>query len=267
MRLLQIEWMKLKSYRAFWVFAIIYLVMFPITLYAAKNIFESETPDAKQVEMLLRSLMANPFSFPGYWHFSAYCGGLLVVLLGLMVVMHTCNEYTFKTHRQNIIDGWSRKQYVSAKLLLVTAFSLVATIYYVILTLIFGALAIPNKGEMFNPQGLVFILYFFIECMVYMTFAMMIGILLRRTGLAVGLYFIYVYIIDNILFTSMIRHGKGARFLPLDSADSLVNNQMVQIVPQFEITDTLRLWLLAACIGYIIIYLTVSFARFSKKDL
>lgn len=267
MRLLQIEWMKLKSYKAFWVFAIIYLVMFPITLYAARNIFKQETNDPKQVEMILRSLMADPFSFPGYWHFSAYCGGLLVVLLGLMVIMHTCNEYTYKTHRQNIIDGWSRKQFVSAKLLLIISFSLVATIYYFILTLIFGSLSIPNKEEMFNPRGLVFIFYFFIECMVYMTFAMMIGILLKRTGLAVGLYFIYVYIIDNILFTSLIRRGPGARFLPLDSADSLVNNQMVQVVPEFGIDDTLRMWLLIACIAYIIIYVSVSFTRFSKKDL
>jgi hypothetical protein len=260
--------MKLKSYKAFWVFAILYLVFYPVTLIAAKNIL---LPDVsrhpEQTEMLLRSLMANPFSFPGYWHFSAYCGGLLVILLGLMVIMHTCNEYNYKTHRQNIIDGWSRKQFIQAKLVLITTIALIATLYHVILTLIFGATSIPNKAEMFDPQGLVFIFYFFIECMVYMTFALMIGILLRRAGLAIGLYFIYAYILDNLLFGWFIRKGPGARFLPLDSADSLVNNQVVQIEQTFRIDDTLRMWLLAACIGYIIVYTTVSFMRFVKKDL
>lgn len=267
MRLLSIEWMKLKSYRAFWVFALLYLVMFPITLMAAKNIFESENQSAEQAEMLLRSLMANPFKFPGYWHFSAYCGGLLAALLGLMIIMHTCNEYTYKTHRQNIIDGWSRKQFVSAKVILIFTISLIATLYYFIVTLIMGSAYIAQKEEMFNPHGLVFILYFFIECLVYMTFAMMIGILLRRTGLAIGLFFIYAYIIDNILFGWLIRQGPGARFLPLDVADSLVNNQMTQVVKEFRIDDTLRSWLLVACIGYILVYITISFMRFVKKDL
>jgi ABC-type transport system involved in multi-copper enzyme maturation permease subunit len=241
--------------------------MFPITLMAAKNIFESENQSAEQVEMLLRSLMANPFKFPGYWHFSAYCGGLLVALLGLTVIMHTCNEYTYKTHRQNIIDGWSRKQFVSAKVILIFTLSLIATVYYVILTLIMGSAYITDKTEMFNPQGLVFIFYFFIECLVYMTFALMIGILMKRTGLAIGLFFIYAYIADNILFGWLIKHGPGARFLPLDTADSLVNNQMTQIVPQFRIDDTLRMWLLIACIGYIIVYTAISYMRFLRKDL
>jgi ABC-2 type transport system permease protein len=267
-RLLGIEWMKLKSYKAFWVFAILFMVLHPILLFACKKIFTPQPDGDKDlIETFARSIMSNPFAFPGFWHFSAYCAGLIVILLGLIIVMHTCNEYNYKTHRQNIIDGWSRKQFISAKLILITAMSFIVTLYYVIVTLIYGSATISNTSEIFNPNGLVFIFYFFIECMVYLTFALMIGILLRRAGLAIGLFFIYAYLIDNIMFGWFIKDTKAIRFLPLDAADSLVNNQMMQRVPQFQIDDTLRMGLLIACIGYILVYSVISYIRFSKKDL
>lgn len=267
MRLLKIEWMKLKAYRAFWVFAILFIVMYPLVLGVAVKIFKSETKDNDVITMFARSIMANPFTFPGFWHFSAYCAGLVVVLWGLVIIMHTCNEYNYKTHRQNIIDGWSRKQFILAKLTLILAISLVVTIYHVLITLAFGPSVATNVSDMFNPQGLVFIFYFFIECLTYMTLALMVGILLKRAGLAIGLYFIYAYIIDNMLFAWLIKDTKAIRFLPLDAADSLVNNQMMQRVPFFEIDNTLRVGLLIACIGYILIYSFISLYRFRKKDL
>jgi len=266
-RLLRIEWMKLKNYRAFWVFAIGFLALYPLILYSIHKMFRSETHNQDAMEMFARTLMGDPIKYPGFWHFSAYGGGFLIILLGLIVIMHTCNEYNYKTHRQNIIDGWSRKQFIVGKLILIVTLALLATLWYTLMTIGYGAIAISNKSEMFNPNGLVFIFYYFIECLVYMTCALMIGILLRRAGLAIGLYFIYAYIIDNLLFISLIRNTKAARFLPLDAADSLVNNQILQVEGVFKIDNTLRMALLATCIGYIIIYSTISFLRFSKKDL
>jgi ABC-2 type transport system permease protein len=267
MRLLKIEWMKLKAYRAFWVFAALFFVLYPLVLAVSVRVFKQETGDNDVITMFAKSIMANPFAFPGFWHFSAYCAGLVVVLWGLVIIMHTCNEYNYKTHRQNIIDGWSRKQFILGKLTLIFAISLIITVYQVLITLAFGPSVASNTAEMFNPQGLVFIFYFFIESLTYMTFALMIGILLKRAGLAIGLFFIYAYIIDNMLFAWLIKDTKGIRFLPLDAADSLVNNQMMQRVPFFEIDNTLRVSLLIACIGYIIVYSFISFYRFGKKDL
>ena len=43
--------------------------------------------------------------------------------------MFISNEYTFKTHRQNIIDGWSRKQFITSKLMDVLIISLIVTLY------------------------------------------------------------------------------------------------------------------------------------------
>lgn len=267
MRLLKIEWLKLKSYRAFWVFSILFAVLYPLVLVVAAKMFKTDAKDGDVLTMFAKSLMANPFSFPGYWHFSAYCAGLVVVLWGLVIIMHTCNEYNYKTHRQNIIDGWSRKQFILAKLSLIFTLSLVSTIYYVIITLALGSYMATNAADILNPQGLIFIFYFFIECMVYMTLALMVGILLRRAGLAIGLYFIYAYIVDNMLFGWLIKDTKAIRFLPLDSADSLVNNQMMQRIPFFEIDDSLRIGLLIACLVYIGIYSFISFRRFGTKDL
>jgi ABC-2 type transport system permease protein len=265
--LLRIEWMKLKNYRAFWVFAIGFLALYPLILYSVHRVFKTETHNQDTLEMFARTLMGDPLRYPGFWHFSAYCGGFLIILLGLITIMHTCNEYNYKTHRQNIIDGWSRKQFIMGKLVLIFALSLLATLWYALMTIGYGAIAISNKSEMFNPNGLVFIFYYFIECMVYMTCALMIGVLLRRAGLAIGLYFIYAYIIDNLLFITLIKDWKVARFLPLDAADSLINNQILQAEGVFKIDNALRMGLLITCIVYIIIYITVSYLRFSKKDL
>ncbi|MFK5098226.1 hypothetical protein, partial [Klebsiella pneumoniae] len=74
---------------------------------------------------IAKLLLGNPFVFPEVWQTVAYFSSFFVLLPSILVIMLVTNEYTYKTHRQNIIDGWSRNEFLLSKLIDVAIISLV----------------------------------------------------------------------------------------------------------------------------------------------
>src|SRR5690349_11643499 len=104
LKLLKIEWMKLKYYRTFWVLTILYLASIVginfIVFYIQQRIFEE-----KQSKGIAEILIGNrPYSFPNVWHMTSYVSSYLLFLPGLLMIIFITNEFSYKTHRQNIID-------------------------------------------------------------------------------------------------------------------------------------------------------------------
>ncbi len=62
---------------------------------------------------------SSPYDFAHTWQTTSYVGGWLLLLPGLLLILLITNEFSFRTHRQNIIDGWARKDFYNVKLALV----------------------------------------------------------------------------------------------------------------------------------------------------
>src|SRR5690349_21236215 len=104
LHLLKIEWLKIKNYRAFWVFSIFYLVSIFLINYIAWSVYQraiSEQP-------LSEAILGQPYAFPTVWRTVGWMSSWLLYFPGMIVIMLMVNEFNFKTHRQNIIDGLSR---------------------------------------------------------------------------------------------------------------------------------------------------------------
>src|SRR6266700_5157909 len=110
---LKIEWLKIKSYKAFWVFMILYLVSIIGINYIGYYIYLQTVEQLPMTEAILR----NPYSFPKVWQTIGWIGSWLLYLPGIIIILLASNEFSFKTHRQNIIDGWSRNEFVYTKIL------------------------------------------------------------------------------------------------------------------------------------------------------
>jgi ABC-2 type transport system permease protein len=213
---LKTEWLKIKNYKAFWIFLSLYLVSIIAINYIAYTIYQQTV---KQ-EPMAAAMISDPYAFPNVWQTVSYMGSWLLYFPGIIIILLTSNEFTFKTHRQNIIDGWSRKDFVHTKLLLVAILAIVVTIITAITAAVFGI----ASGESFSTDGMVNIFYVLLQSLSYISLALLLAVLFRRSGVALIVFFLYGLIFETIIYGLINRyiHEQAGYFLPLQGTDVLL---------------------------------------------
>ena len=179
LHLLKIEWLKLKNYRTFWILSALYLISIYginyIVYRIQENIYSAKVAKG-MAEIVIGS---RPYSFPAVWQMTSYVSSYLLFLPGLLLIIFITNEYSFKTHRQNIIDGWSRKDFISVKLVLAVIVAFISTLMVFFTALSFGL----SSGSAFNYDKVYYLGYFFIQTLSYSMVALLFSILFKRGAL------------------------------------------------------------------------------------
>ncbi len=262
LQLLKVEWMKVKYYRTFWVLAILYLISIFGVNYVAYLIQDARPKDNNMANMLIGN---PPFQFPEVWQSVSYMSSFLLFIPGLLMIISVTNEYSYKTHRQNIIDGWSRKQFILVKMLLTLVLAIVSTIAVFITALLFG---LTEGGASFSFEKLEFVGYFFVQALSYAAVALLFSLLFKRSGIAIGVFFLYVIVLENMLAGLLNRYvNNSGRFLPIETTDNLIPFPFFRaVVNQFrEPTDPLLLLALSAV--YLALYFYICLRKFQTDDL
>jgi hypothetical protein len=136
--------------------------------------------------------------------------------------MFITNEYTFKTHRQNIIDGWSRNQFMISKVIDVAIISLFATILYVITAFVIGKLN-ETESTVNYLEGTKYIALFFLQVFSQLSIALLIAFLVRRAFIALGLFLFYYFPLEPYLVHMAKKWANGiGEYLPLEISDRLI---------------------------------------------
>ena len=244
LHLLTIESLKLKNNRSFWVLAGLFVLSILGITYAL-----SEMPLLQRV-----------------WQEVAYICGFALVIPGMIIIMHTCAEYTYKTHRQNIIDGLSRSQCITTKLLFVFVLALASTL----LTFCSAFLVGLSSESAISFANFRYVFYFFIQALMYISVAFLCGLLFKRAAMSIGIYFLYAIVLENILefrlnkFTSSLDFGLGT-YLPLASSDHLIPPPSISAFLQPSLGSEISYVLLALC--YITLCFALCYRRYQKQDL
>ena len=185
-----------------------------------------------------------------------------------MVITSITNEYSFKTHRQNIIDGWSRQQFIHVKIAQIVIISFLAMLFVFLTSILYGLLA----GSTFSFDKIQFVGYYFIQSLSYCLFALLIGVLIKRSGLSIGLFFLYCFIIENFLGAILNNMG-GVRsisgpgdYLPLNTVDNLIPFPFFRSIVQLG-TPPSAYVLLALSAVYLFLYYFASVSKFQSQDL
>lgn len=267
LNLLILEWKKFRKFTVFRVLALLYLLLLPAVFFLSKAL-----PKPPEELISFKSFLM----FPNIWTYLGYVGNWLVFfLLGFIGVLSITSEYTNKTLRQNIITGLTRKQFFLSKLSLILVVSFGATLYY---TLCCGIIGFFHTDTIYMSkvlQNIDYIPRYFLMCMGYMTFALLVGLLLKRTGFALFLYLLYIMVLE-----SMIRYGihgkffnnKSMHFYPMNSVEDLApipfakqagsllegNNTSLLLSPM-EASITAAI--------YIILMLAICYYLLTKRDL
>jgi ABC-2 type transport system permease protein len=271
--LLRIEWLKIKNYLAFIILAG-FFVLGVVTVNYIVYLVNREMISNAGPAAIVGSF--SPYNFDKTWQTTSYASGWLLLLPALLLIILVTNEFSFRTHRQNIIDGWSRQQFIQVKVMLVIIAAVLSTVLVFITALLFGLFS----GSAFSTYGISHIGFFFLKALTYNMVALLIGVLIRRTGFAIGIFFIYMGLenfISQLLDVwsiklrrdSAIDLGSMGDYLPMNAADGLLtfpDNPLKGMAKGVLPTDYTTV-VMVLSVAYLVLFYWWSNNRIIKTDL
>jgi ABC-type transport system involved in multi-copper enzyme maturation permease subunit len=266
LQLLSIEWLKLKTYRTFWILAGLYLLSIVGLNFIAFRI-QQEIYHAKEAKGMAEMILgATPYSFPITWQMTAYMSSFLLFIPGLIMIISITNEYSYRTHRQNIIDGWTRREFILVKIMVALILAIASTIMVIISAILFG---LADGNRPFSFDNFEYITFYLLQAISYIMVALLIAVLVKRGGLAIGIYFLYSLIIENVImgFLNFKAGTTAGRYLPLQSTDELIPFPVMKKVQDQLITPPNQTVMLAVALVYLSAYIFFTIRKFETDDL
>lgn len=268
--LVKVEYKKFNKNAAVQLLLGAFLVMAPFVILIGKRMFKYAQPPFPSPLTL--------FEFPTIWEYQAYVNHhLIYVLLGFFVILTITSEISYKTMRQNIITGYTKKEYFLAKLFSYVAIALMATILFNVSTIILGLVHTDGASLSLIFDNRSMGLRVFLSCMGFMTFAMLIAIWVRRSGIALFLYFAAIIFIEQALrglHYYFFRHFDSTRYFPLNTYEDLTPLPLMKISGFFKIMDEdnidiiMPVWQsMTLSTVYILLTIFIAWRIFKKKDV
>jgi ABC-2 type transport system permease protein len=263
--LLRVEWLKVKNYRTFWILLVMTILSIPGVHYMLFNLMNNSFPKNKG-----KNILGSPFALPDGWQTVSWNATVLFILPAILIITLTTNEFTFKTHRQNVIDGWSRGQFIAVKLFELLLLSIVCTITVFLTGLVFGTMVNKLPDGVSLWQNFSFVFYYFISALSYFAIAFVLTMLIKRAGLAIAAFLGYL-IVEQIVvgFGRGLYHFDGVNYLPEEVTDRLIPFPYFKaILPADAAAYEHALpWHLVIAVLYLLAYCLFTWRRFTTSDL
>ena len=286
-KLFEIELLKLRYSKSTKVIFIIYSAITILGLLAFQSLI-SEVAEISKAETVL-----SPLSFPWVWYSGSYVSTLLIIFPAILAILHCANEFSSKIHRQHVIDGLTRQEYVISKFISAFIISAACTLYTALLCVLIGLM--NNTGSSAEADKAIDIMFgstppimwifgYFLYAMSILSFGTLISFLFRRTGRAIGFFIAYFLILEwiimyilrnaealinllpvwsvaNNIFPSIVKTGR-------EVSDAGKNNRLRESAEGF-VYDLFQFDMTASFIAiiYIVIYFALSRWLFLKRDL
>ncbi len=271
MKLLQIEFKKISTYKVFWVMVTLYALALFFIFFGFPSLVDYISLKSESTEVkLLKNFVYN---FPDIWQNLSWVASIRVfikVFLGFLIVILITNEYAYGTIRQNIINGMSRGDFLSGKVALLIVFGIAATLLIIISGFILGLSLSSNTSFSAITGKLVYLFGYFVEITTYMSFALMLGILLKRTGFAISVLFVYP-IIELIIQQKV--SDNIAPFLPVNAMNQVLktpNTSLIQYSSpdmNIDLQTHIASQDVIVCLIYAAIYIGIAYLALKKRDL
>jgi len=279
-RLLSIEFHKIKYNRASKVLSIVYFGLLTcIALIAAVKF------DIGPVKFHLAEM--GIFNFPYIWHFNTYIAALFKFFLLLVIVSMMANEYTYKTLKQNLIDGLDKKEFILSKFYTVIAFALISTLFVFIVSLILGLFYSDFNEFSIIVSDLEYLFAFFIKLVGFFSFGLFFGVLIKRSAFAVAALLVWLIaegLIKGILFwtfrdleNTTEKVNSLMQFLPFESMSNLIKEPFSrlgavktlanQVGEEFTKDYNLQILDVAIVLGWTFVFIYASYTLIKKRDL
>lgn len=237
-KLLKLEYYKNLNYRPFKIFTTLYFAILIALLFIGLVDFDlgGSTINLKEQGI---------YNFPEIWNFTTWIVAILKIFLGLIIVFSISQEFSNRMFKQNTIDGLSRKEFISSKLLTISIFTIVSTIIVFAITMLLGYQYSDTTESAKVFEEIFFIGNYFVKLFTFFCFLMFLSILLRKSVFVFLALFVF-WIVEGILtavetFTKVSGMQGPQRnevlqndffithLLPLESMSSLIPNPMMRL--------------------------------------
>ena len=214
--LIYLEWLKWRRQITFRVLLFLYAVLLPTSLLVTKR-WPNLPPPLDAAEAIL--------IFPNVWQYLGFVANWLAFFcFGLLAVFFITMEFNHRTLRQNVMMGLSRVELCRGKWLFILVTGSCATLYYGAWALILGYwhTDLPLAGKVLERAGCLY--YVWLAFIGYMSLGLLIGFLIRRTGLAAIVYLSYAGFIELTFRWSVhfnIFPGKFIHYYPVKAFSDL----------------------------------------------
>lgn len=272
-RVLKLEWLKVKNYRVFWILLGLYILALIIICYGGTLFLEwlkSKGADFQGIDPTILPI----YDFPDVWQNTTYLGSFLKVLPAFIVSISITNDQTYNTLRQNIIDGISKKEYLVSKLSFIGAFGLISTLFLFLSGFINGALYSHVWGIEYIFDKLEFLAAYFYDIIVYCTLAFLLSLIIKKAGFVIVILFLYTLmfepiagaILENAPFSKNTFWAYLVPFLPIRALNDLIPVPFPKYI-FMEIEDSVPVSSLLISTGWFIFYLVSIVFILNKRDL
>ena len=265
-RLLRIDLRKLSNYRPFWVLSILYgflLISIPVTVIEFLKWLKSKGADFDNFDPMRIPILY----FPDIWQNITYVYTLPImkIFLAIIVIMSISNEYSYKTIRQNIIDGLSRWEFLVSKLSTVVLLAAYGALLVFITGLITGAIYTPEFELKYVTDGMEFVFAFFLDMLLFLIMAFFMTTFLKRSALTVFILLIWRPI-ELVIIANLDPYDWIGDFLPMQAATNLIDVPFPRYWLQ-EIQDYIPIIPLLVVLAYIALFVYLLYYKLRKSDL
>lgn len=277
LRLLSIELHKLRYNRSAKVISIVYFVLITFIALIASIEFKFGSVNFRVADQGI-------FNFPYIWHFNTYIAAILKIFLAIVIVSMMSNEYSYRTLKQNLIDGLSKKEFVLSKFFTVIGFATISTLFVFIVSMILGLIFSDFNEVDIIFSDMEYLLAYFIKLVGFFSFCLFLGILVKRSAFALGFLFIW-FIGESIVFGLMKwKLFKGteiaesiAQFFPLQAMSNLIvepisrlnaiKTAASQLGEGFQKSYEVPVSSTLIVIGWTVVFIWLSYVIVKKRDL
>jgi ABC-2 type transport system permease protein len=264
-RIIRIEILKIRSYSTFWVLTALYFFIIITILFSGKFFLDFLAKKGENLGNIVDPSRIPIYDFPDVWHNLTYVAGFLKFILAIFIIISITNEINYGTIRLNVMNGLSRWEFLISKLVLVLLISIASTLFILVAGFVLGFLYSENMGFLDIITYIVFIPGYLLQIFTYLIFALFIGLLIKRTGLSMGLLFLYTLIIEPII-TFRIKTEWIKGLFPLKAINNLIRFPFSkyafrEVQDYIAWDDTLIVFL------YLIIFISLLYLILRKRDL
>jgi len=266
LHLLQIDLKKLTSYRTFWVVCGLYFITIGFSTASGMEFLKWLARTVDKFGSKLNINRIPLYHFPDVWLNLVWWSGFFKILLGIMVVISITNEYTYRTLRQNIIDGLSRWEFLLSKILTNVLLSIVSVVLIFFIALITGFIYTPEINWQYVFTDLEFYPAYFLEIFAFLSYALLLGILVQRSGLTIILLLLS-YMLEQIIKANIDDYLPGLiPYFPMEAISSVVPVPFYRYAFQ-EIQDYVDPLTVAIVAGWTIVFNYLSYLKLKRSDI
>ncbi len=278
MRLIAIEWIKLKNHRFFWIGMGLFLTLLAVLLFNFGKIglpgngpSEEDASAAGMAMMIIPTTFAEAgfYRLPQLWQNASFWAGFFKFIPAFLLLFFIGSEFEYRTFRQNIIDGLSIREFFLSKIFTLFLFAVLSTLVVGLTTIVLAYIH-NDMAETSLWVESSFLAGFFMETFFLLSLALFLGILVRRNVVAIIVLVLYYFVLEPFMGYWFSAPGEILfDYLPTRPSRILVPEPFSRILDFFGKNDPpvmeWKFWWVAFL--YSLIFLSSAFVILKRRDI